>query len=59
MLNNNGSVYTCNVYLVLGNWSAIEDVNTLVDTGSDGSLIDIVDKDIYRGGEKKRGYGSF
>ncbi|MBF0558348.1 MAG: MBL fold metallo-hydrolase [Nitrospirae bacterium] len=48
MLNNYSPVYTCNVYLVLGTWSTLEDVNTLVDTGSDGSLLAEVEK-IYTG----------
>ena len=52
MLNNNNGVYTCNVYLVLGTWNALEDVNTLVDTGSDGNLLPEVEK-IYTGVGKK------
>jgi glyoxylase-like metal-dependent hydrolase (beta-lactamase superfamily II) len=52
MLNNNGAVYTCNVYLVLGTWSTLDDVNTLVDTGSDDSLLAEVEK-IYTGVGKK------
>ena len=52
-LNNNGPVYTCNVYLVLGAWGALEDVNSLVDTGSDGSLLDEVEK-IYTGVGKNK-----
>jgi glyoxylase-like metal-dependent hydrolase (beta-lactamase superfamily II) len=31
--------YTSNVYLVLGDWSALSDVNTLIDTGSDPAII--------------------
>lgn len=52
MLNNDNGVYTCNVYLVLGTWSVLADINTLVDTGSDGSLIAEVEK-IYTGVGKK------
>jgi glyoxylase-like metal-dependent hydrolase (beta-lactamase superfamily II) len=36
-------VYTCNSYLVLGSWNSIEDVNTLVDVGTDGSIIDAIE----------------
>jgi glyoxylase-like metal-dependent hydrolase (beta-lactamase superfamily II) len=32
-------IYSSNVYLVLGNWSAIEDVNTLVDVGNDPAIM--------------------
>lgn len=33
-------MYSSNVYLILGDWSAIDDVNTLVDVGNDPSIID-------------------
>jgi glyoxylase-like metal-dependent hydrolase (beta-lactamase superfamily II) len=33
-------LYSSNAYLVLGDWSAIEDVNTLIDVGNDANLID-------------------
>ena len=32
-------VYTCNAYLVLGTWNTLQDVNTLVDVGADGSIV--------------------
>jgi len=35
-----GHVYSSNVYLVLGEWKRIEDINTLVDVGSDPSILD-------------------
>lgn len=38
-LSKNPRIYTCNAYLVLGSWNRLEDVNTLVDVGSDGSII--------------------
>jgi len=38
------NVYSCNSYLVLGDWNRIEDMNTLIDAGSHGTLI----KDIER-----------
>ena len=37
-LENSGELYTSQVYLVLGDASRIEDVNTLVDVGQDGIL---------------------
>ena len=40
LLENSGRIYTSNVYLVLGDWSGISDVNTLVDVGRDPAVID-------------------
>ncbi len=37
------NVYTSNVYLVLGDWKRIEDINTLVDVGNDPSIIDVIE----------------
>jgi glyoxylase-like metal-dependent hydrolase (beta-lactamase superfamily II) len=34
-----GMVYSSNVYLIHGDWNAIEDVNCLVDVGNDASVI--------------------
>ena len=39
-LENSGLIYSCNVYLVLGDWSKISDVNTLVDVGRDPAVFD-------------------
>lgn len=33
------TVYSCISYLVLGDWNRIEDVNTLIDAGSDASIV--------------------
>lgn len=33
------AVYSCNVYLVRGEWNAIDDVNTLVDVGPDDFIV--------------------
>ena len=38
-LTGNTKIYTGNSYLVLGNWNRLDDVNTVVDAGSDGSII--------------------
>jgi len=35
LLKKNPNIYTCNAYLVRGNWNAIADVNTLIDVGTD------------------------
>lgn len=37
-------VYSSNAYLVLGSWSAIEDVNTLIDVGNDPAILDEVEQ---------------
>lgn len=39
MLENGGQVYTSQVYLVLGDASRLEDVNTLVDVGQDPAIL--------------------
>jgi glyoxylase-like metal-dependent hydrolase (beta-lactamase superfamily II) len=43
-LYGNRKVYSCRSYLVLGDWNRIEDRNTLIDTGSDGSIIHEIEK---------------
>jgi glyoxylase-like metal-dependent hydrolase (beta-lactamase superfamily II) len=42
-LNDNSKIYTSNVFLVLGEWNGIEDVNTLIDVGCDHSIIPMID----------------
>ena len=39
MLESSGQVYTSQVYLVLGDASRLEDVNTLVDVGQDPAIL--------------------
>jgi len=39
ILENSGQLYTCQVYLVLGAASRLEDVNTLVDVGQDPAIL--------------------
>jgi glyoxylase-like metal-dependent hydrolase (beta-lactamase superfamily II) len=51
-LKKNRTKYTCNSYLILGTWSTLKDVNTLVDVGTDGSIIQAISK-IYTGVGKK------
>jgi glyoxylase-like metal-dependent hydrolase (beta-lactamase superfamily II) len=37
-------IYTCNSYLILGEWNRLEDRNTLIDPGTDGSIIEQIDR---------------
>ncbi|MFZ4860205.1 MAG: MBL fold metallo-hydrolase [Desulfuromonadaceae bacterium] len=37
-------MYTCRSYLLLGDWNVLSDVNTLIDPGTDGSVIDQIEK---------------
>jgi glyoxylase-like metal-dependent hydrolase (beta-lactamase superfamily II) len=37
------NVYTSNVFLVLGDWKRIEDMNTLIDVGNDPSVMAAID----------------
>lgn len=39
-LRKNPAKYTCNSYLVLGDWNKIEDVNTLIDPGTDAYVLE-------------------
>lgn len=38
-LTENSRLYTSNVFLILGTWNTLDDVTTLVDVGSDESII--------------------
>lgn len=49
----NGHVYSSNVYLVLGEWKRIEDLNTLVDVGNDPAIVDYLEKINTGLGKKK------
>jgi len=37
-------IYSCYAYLILGDWNRLEDVNTLVDAGTNGAVIDQLEK---------------
>ncbi|MBF0559698.1 MAG: MBL fold metallo-hydrolase [Nitrospirae bacterium] len=37
-LKNNKDIYSSNVYLVLGDWNKLDDMNTLVDVGASGHI---------------------
>ena len=43
-LKKSEAVYTCNSYLILGDWNRIEDVNTVIDPGLDGSIIEEIER---------------
>jgi glyoxylase-like metal-dependent hydrolase (beta-lactamase superfamily II) len=43
-LDKNPDIYTCNSYLILGEWNRLEDRNTLIDPGTDGSIIAQIDR---------------
>ena len=38
-LTKSSPIYTSNVYLVLGRWNTLDDVNTLIDVGRDPSIV--------------------
>ena len=47
-LKKSPSIYTCNAYLLLGDFKTLEDVNALVDVGSDAYILNEI-KNIYTG----------
>ena len=51
-LKTNPHVYCCRVYLVLGDWSTIEDVNSMIDVGTDQYVLHHV-QEIYTGVGKR------
>ncbi len=53
LLNKNDRVYSSNAYLVLGAWSRLEDVNTLIDAGNDASILEELEK-VYTGVGKNK-----
>ncbi len=52
-LTEDAETYTCNVYFLLGSWNALEDMNTLVDTGRDPAIFKKIDKINTGVGKKK------
>ena len=52
-LAERNGVYSSNVYLVLGSWNALRDVNTLVDVGRDPSLFERLDQASTGVGKKR------
>ena len=41
-LPRNNQIYSSNVYLLLGEWSKIDDVNTLIDVGADPAVMGFI-----------------
>lgn len=42
-LSKRQGTYSCNSYLILGDWNRIEDVNTVIDPGVDGYIVEEID----------------
>lgn len=42
-LRHNDATYSCNSYLILGDWNRIEDVNTIIDPGTDNFIIEEIE----------------
>jgi glyoxylase-like metal-dependent hydrolase (beta-lactamase superfamily II) len=43
-LAKNSRIYSCNSYLILGDWNRVEDVNTLIDPGTDGFVLEEIER---------------
>lgn len=52
-LTENSTVYTSNVFLVLGTWNALPDVNTLIDVGRDPTVIEKINNASTGVGKKR------
>ena len=52
-LENKDNVYSSNVYLILGTWNRLEDVNTIIDTGTFPSILDRLEEINSGVGKKK------
>jgi len=52
-LTANSTCYTCCVYLIRGDWNAIDDVNTLIDVGRDPSVIQMIENQDTGVGKKR------
>ena len=52
-LTEKSKIYTSNVFFVRGDWNTVDDVNTLIDAGSDVSILDELEN-VHTGlGQKK------
>ena len=52
-LTEDSKQYTSNVYLVLGTWNTIDDINTLIDVGNDENIIEKIENINTGLGKKK------
>ncbi|NVN91008.1 MAG: MBL fold metallo-hydrolase [Desulfuromonadales bacterium] len=43
-LVRNDRIYSCNSYLILGDWNHIEDINTIIDPGTDAFVLDEIER---------------
>lgn len=43
-LKRNDRIYCCYSYLILGDWNHIEDLNTIIDPGTDGYVLDEIER---------------
>ena len=43
-LKKSDLVYSCNTYLILGDWNRIEDLNTVIDPGTDDLVLDQIER---------------
>jgi glyoxylase-like metal-dependent hydrolase (beta-lactamase superfamily II) len=53
LLKSNPKVYSCYSYLIRGEWNTLSDVNTLIDVGTDGSIIEEINQISTGVGKKK------
>jgi glyoxylase-like metal-dependent hydrolase (beta-lactamase superfamily II) len=53
LLNKKDRIYSSNAYLVLGDWNRLEDINTLIDTGTDESILNEIENSCAGVGKKK------
>lgn len=42
-LKKSDKVYSCNSYLILGDWNRLEDLNTVIDPGTDDFILDEIE----------------
>jgi len=43
-LKNNDIIYSCNSYLILGDWNRIDDINTIIDPGTDDFIMEEIER---------------
>jgi glyoxylase-like metal-dependent hydrolase (beta-lactamase superfamily II) len=43
-LKKNDKLYSCHSYLLLGDWNRIEDLNTVIDPGTDGFILEEIER---------------
>ena len=52
-LTEDSKIYTSNVFLIMGTWNTIDDINTLIDVGSDEMIINKIESINTGLGKKK------